>query len=55
METCHITSACSRISKPLRALLTADAGRYAAYKLNIHLVVDSPLISLTRELHLSID
>jgi hypothetical protein len=24
----HITNACSRIIKPLRALLTADAGRY---------------------------
>jgi hypothetical protein len=27
-----ITNACSRISKPLRVLLTADAKRYAAFK-----------------------
>ncbi len=26
----RITSACSRISKPLRALMIADAGRYGA-------------------------
>jgi len=33
MSTYHITSACSRISKSLRALLTADAKRYADDKL----------------------